>query len=106
MATDTDLTIGGDEPGREPRNIIFFWYRLVVRLIQGATKTLLRPQQTLREFASESSGVLGPAAKFFAELTRTVERLLYSKYRPTQEDVGKTEQLSHAIEGELKSEGI
>ena len=106
IATDTDLTIGGDEPGREPRNIIFFWYRLVVRLIQGATKTLLRPQQTLREFASESSGVLGPAAKFFAELTRTVERLLYSKYRPTQEDVGKTEQLSHAIEGELKSEGI
>ena len=102
IVIDTDLTSGVDESGREPRNIIFFWYRLVVRLIQGATKTLFRPQQTLREFASESSGVLGPAAKFFVELTRTVERLLYSKYRPTEEDVGKTEQLADAIEGGIK----
>ncbi len=100
---DTVLTGGSKE---EPRNKIFFWYRLVVRLIQGITKTILRPQQTLREFANESSGTLGPAAKLFVELTRRVEKLLYSKYMPSEEDVGRSQQLSHTIEEELKSEGV
>jgi hypothetical protein len=100
---DTALTGGSKE---EPRNKIFFWYRLVVRLIQGITKTILRPQQTLREFANESSGALGPAAKLFVELTRRVEKLLYSKYMPSEEDVGRSQQLSHTIEEELKSEGV
>lgn len=106
IVLDADATKGSDESEGEPRNRIFFWYRLVVRLIQQITKVLLKPQQTLREFASESSGVLGPAAKFFLELTRTVERLLYSKHVATEEDVGKSQQLSHTIEEELKSEGV
>ena len=89
----------------EPRSRIFFWYRLVARLIQGITKIILRPQQTLREFANESSGALGSAARLFMELTRRVEKLLYSKYVPSEEDVKQSQQLSHTIEGELKNEG-
>ena len=96
---------GGQDSG-EPRNRIFYWYRLVVRLILGISKAVSKPQQTLREFAGESSRVLGPAARYFIELTKMVERSLYSAYRPTEEDVGKSRKLSHTIEEELKGEGV
>ncbi len=76
---------------------IFYWYRLLVRFIQERTRALIRPQQTLREFAVESSHALGPAARYFTELTRIGERLLYSQYEPTQEDAEKTENLYHRI---------
>ncbi len=95
-----------DETSREPRNRILYWYRLMVRLLQGMTKALLGPQQTLREFANQSSKVLGPFARYFIELTRMVERLLYSPHRPSEEDVEKSEQLAHNIEGVFKSEGV
>jgi hypothetical protein len=100
--TALTLTEDSDETSKEPRNRILYWYRLVVRLLQGITKALLGPQQTLREFAKESSDVLGPAAKYFIELTKTVERLLYSQYRPTESDVAKSKQLSRSIEEETK----
>jgi len=94
------------ETSKEPRNRIFSWYRLVVRLIQGITKVLLKPQQTLREFSGETSQSLGPLAKYFTELTKTVERLLYSPYRPTKRDAERSKELSHNIEEGLKDEGI
>jgi hypothetical protein len=90
----------------EPRSRILHWYRLAVRLIQGITATLLKPHQTLREFARENVSTLGPAAKYFIKLTEIVERLLYSQYRPTEKDAGESQQLSHTIEEELKREGI
>ena len=90
----------------EPRSRIFNWYRLVIRLIQGTTKTLLKPHQTPREFARANVSTLGPAAKYFIKLTEIVERLLYSQYRPTEKDAGESQQLSHTIEEELKREGI
>ncbi|MFC2035227.1 DUF4129 domain-containing protein [Chloroflexota bacterium] len=90
----------------EPRNRIFYWYRFVFKVIQGITKALLKPHQTLREFANENSRVLGPAAKYFIALTQMVERLLYSQYRPTDDDVVKGKQLSQTIEEEIKSGGV
>jgi hypothetical protein len=98
----TPLLNQRDKASGESRNRIFFWYRMVVRLIQRISKVLLKPQQTLREFAQESSGVLGPARQYFTELTKTVEKLLYSKHVATDEDVEKSQRLSHTIEGELK----
>ncbi len=89
---------------REPRSSIFHWYRLVIIFIQGITRALLKPQQTLREFAGESSKVLGPAAQYFIEFTRMVESLLYSKYRPTEEDVRKSRILSQAISSQTPTE--
>jgi hypothetical protein len=91
-----------DEASREPRDRIFHWYRSVVRFLRGVTRAWLGPQQTLREFAQESSRMLGPAAKYFIELTKMVERLLYSQYRPTEKDVENSSQLFHKLEGETK----
>jgi len=90
--------------GEEPRGRIFNWYRLIVRLIERIASALLGPQQTLREFAQESSQILGSAAKYFIELTKIVERLLYSQYRPTEKDVEKSQQLSHRIQVESTPE--
>ena len=100
------LTEESGETDGEPRNRIFYWYRLALRLVQRMNRALLRPQQTLREFARESNRVPGPAAKYFIELTRMVEKLLYSQYKPTRGDVEKSKQLSHTIEEELKGEGV
>jgi hypothetical protein len=96
----------GAPDGGQPRNVILAWYRFVVGVIRVVARVMLKPQQTLREFAGESSRLLGPAAKYFLELTRLVERLLYSRYQPTEEDAGKSRQLSHDIEEELKGEGV
>jgi hypothetical protein len=56
----------------------------------------------LREFASESSRVLGPGVKYLQELTAMVERLLYSTQGATEDDVEKSQQLSHRIEEEAR----
>ena len=87
----------GDEASTKPRNRIFYWYRLAAGVIQGITKTLLKPQQTLREFAEDSSRILGPAARYFIEFTRIVERLLYSQYKPTEKDAERSRELSDKI---------
>jgi hypothetical protein len=81
----------------EPKDRIFYWYRFVVRIIQGITRALLKPQQTLREFASESSRVIGPASRYFTEFTRIIETLLYSPYKPTEDDAQKSEHISNTI---------
>ncbi|MFC1939779.1 hypothetical protein ACFLXO_03720 [Chloroflexota bacterium] len=86
----------------EPRGRIFYWYRLIVRYLQGITKALLAPQQTLREFAEGTSGLLGSASKYFIEFTRVVERLLYSQYKPSEKDVENSKRLSNTVEEEIK----
>ncbi|MFC2004719.1 hypothetical protein ACFLUY_00675 [Chloroflexota bacterium] len=100
--TALSVTEESKEITGEPRDRVFYWYRLVARLLQGITNVLLGPQQTLREFAKETSRVLGPAAKYLIELTKMVERLLYSQYRPIEKDVDNSKQLSHRIEEETK----
>jgi len=106
-ATDsTDVGLSNSEKSskenREPRTAIFSLYRPVIRLVQKITKTLLRPGQTLREFAKENGRVLGPSAGYFIELTSMVERLLYSPYRPTEEDAEKSRQLSNNVKKGIK----
>ena len=96
----------GPETGGEPRSRVLHWYRLMVRLVQRITEALLSPHQTLREFSRESSKVLGPAANYFYDLTRIVERLLYSRYRATEQDVEESKQLSGKMEEGLKGESI
>jgi len=103
---DTSSEGGISDIKRKPRNKIIYWYRSLVRLIQKITKIEIKPQQTHREFASESSGALGPIARLFLELTRRVERLIYSKYKLTKEDIENSQQLVHAIEENLKSESV
>ncbi|MFC1904338.1 DUF4129 domain-containing protein [Chloroflexota bacterium] len=95
-------TEDGDEASGDPRDRIFYWYRLAARLLGRITEALLQPQQTLREFAEESTRVLGTAAKYFVELTAIIERLLYSQYRPIKKDVEDSMELSNKVQGEAK----
>lgn len=91
-----------DLPAGEPHRRILGWYERIARLIQRALKLSFRPQQTLREFLREVSPYLGPAAGLFAELTYLTERLLYSRYRPSEEDARRSEILSKQLEERLK----
>ncbi|MCJ7744233.1 MAG: DUF4129 domain-containing protein [Dehalococcoidales bacterium] len=88
--------------GGEPRRQVIYWYHFVTNLLARAAKAILKPQQTLREFAQECSRVLGPAANYFMVLTRILERILYSDYEPTAEDVEKSKQLSLTIKEKIK----
>ncbi|MFC2004378.1 hypothetical protein ACFLUK_02430, partial [Chloroflexota bacterium] len=86
----------------EPRGRIFYRFRLIVRYLQGITKASLGPQQTLREFARETSGLLESASKYFIELTKLAEKILYSQYKPSENDVKNSKRLSNTIEEETK----
>jgi hypothetical protein len=88
--------------GREPRSTILYFYRLMLELVMKVTRTLTRPNQTLREYAHDSIRTLGPAGVPFIKLTQTAEKLLYSKYEPTREDAEKSRELSADMEKVLK----
>ncbi|MFC1898811.1 DUF4129 domain-containing protein [Chloroflexota bacterium] len=106
LQTEDGALHGGrnNKDNGEPRSIILSLYRSIIRIIQKLAKTLLKPGQTLREFAGENDKVLGPMAGYFTEITRMVEKLLYSTYKPTEKDVIKSRQLSNNIEEESKDE--
>lgn len=86
-----------DGDSGEPRSRVYYWYRFSVRIILRVTGSLFRTQQTLREFARETGSMLGPASKYFMELTMLVERLLYSRHVPTEEDAARSKQLTGSI---------
>lgn len=94
------------EPEGGPREIILYFYKLLLRFIQGIAKRLIRPHHTLREFAQENSKILGPFSAYFLELTKVVEKLIYSRYRPDEGDVLKFKQLSSNIEEGLKNRNV
>lgn len=81
-------------------------YRLIARLVMAIGPVLMRPQQTLRELARECGGFLGPAARYFTELTGLVEGVLYSARRTTKADVTTSQRLSERIEGVVKRENV
>jgi len=89
-------------PAEEPRRRIVGWYRRVVRLLLQVFHLVFGPSQTPREFLREVSPRLGPAAGFFAELTRLVERALYSPRQPTDEEAQRGEEISRQVEGGVK----
>lgn len=90
-----------NDEGGEPRTRIFYWYRLTLKFVEGITSALLRPNQTLREFAHEASTPLGPVAKYFFEFTTMVEKLLYSPYVAKKMDIETSANLSLRIGEEL-----
>jgi len=79
---------------------------LLVRLIQGIAKRFIRLHHTLRELAHENSKILGPLSAYFVELTKVVEKLIYSRYRPDVGDVLKFKQLSGNVEEGLKNRNV
>ena len=57
---------------------LFYWYRIVIRLVQKISGTHLKPNQTLREYINNTGRATGAAATVFLEFTRIVEKVLYS----------------------------
>ena len=89
-------------PAGEPRSQIVGWYRRVVKLLLQFFNLAISPSQTPREFLREVSPRLGPAAGFFEELTRLVERAIYSPRKPTGEEAQRDEEISRQVEREVK----
>ena len=79
-------------------SILIALYRQVLRQIQKITSMMLRPNQTLREFAQETAPRLGPLAGYFKEFTLMIERALYSKRPPKEEDVARGQELSKRLQ--------
>jgi len=84
------------------RKLIFELYRRLLGLIQDFTSIGLKPNLTLREFASQCAPLLGPAQKYLNQFTSLIERLLYSKHSPEPADLEKGLELGGMIEGSLK----
>ncbi len=97
---------GNDGSEGDPRSRAFRWYLLAVRLVQKVTGFLPRPQQTMREFARETSRVLGPASRYFLEITGIAEGLLYSRRTATEEDAEKSGELCKGMEEGLGDDSV
>jgi hypothetical protein len=89
-------------PAGEPRSRIVGWYRRIVKLLLQLFHLVFGPSQTLREFSREVSPRLGPVAGFFEELTRVVERAVYSSHNPTDEEAERGEEISRQVERRVK----
>ena len=63
----------------------------------------MKPQQTLREYERETSKVLGPAGKYFIELTHLLEKRLYGKRQPDASDIQKSQELALELQKEAGS---
>jgi len=93
------------EDSSSPQSV-FQSYRLVFRLIQTLTRTMLKPQQTLREYARENAPRLGTPGKYFLEFTLLIERLLYSHHHTTAEDLEESRRLSQTIHKGVENENL
>jgi hypothetical protein len=72
--------------------------------VQSITKLILAPHQTLREYGQEASNKLGPAGKYFLELTYLIEKRLYGKRQPDASDIQKSKDLTREIQKETGRE--
>jgi hypothetical protein len=45
---------------------------------------------------------LGPTGVYFLRLTKLLERILYSRYQPTIDDVEESRRLSISVSGRVK----
>jgi hypothetical protein len=91
-------------PPDETANSVSYWYRIALKMVQSITKLTLKPHQTLREYGREASAALGPAGKYFMELTYLIEKRLYGRRQPDASDVQKSKDLTLEIQKETGRE--
>jgi hypothetical protein len=65
---------------------------------------MIKPHQTLREYGKEASTGLGPAGKFFMELTFLLEKRLYGNRKSDAGDIQKSQDLTLEIQKETGRE--
>jgi hypothetical protein len=92
------------EKEEEAKNPVLYWYRIALKFVQDFTKKMLKPHQTLREYGREASQVLGPAGKYFLELTYLLEKRLYGKHETDANDNQQSRQLAAEIQKQAGNE--
>ena len=92
------------EKEEEAKNPVLYWYRIALKFVQDFTKKMLKPHQTLREYGREVSRVLGPAGKYFLELTYLLEKRLYGKHETDANDNQQSQQLAAEIQKQAGNE--
>jgi hypothetical protein len=102
MAPDTESREESDKTA----DSVFQGYRLVLKLVQAATRVFLKPHQTLREYAQENSRVLGPLGQPFLEFTLLIEKILYSAHKPDVAEIARSRELSRTIREESRNENV
>ena len=93
-----------NEKEEEAKNPVLYWYRIALKFVQDLTKKILKPNQTLREYGREVSRVLGPAGKYFLELTYLLEKRLYGKHETDANDNQQSQQLAAEIQKQAGNE--
>jgi hypothetical protein len=91
-------------PPEETANSVSYWYRIALKLVQSITKMMIKPHQTLREYGKEASTGLGPAGKYFMELTYLLEKRLYGNRKSDAGDIQKSQDLTLEIQKETGRE--
>ena len=84
-----------------PAGRLFYWYRIVIRLVQKVSGLLLQPNQTLREYIDDTGKITGAAGKTILEFTRLIEKVVYSPHQVTEDEVNNGEQLANKIRESL-----
>jgi hypothetical protein len=92
------------KPPEEMFNSVPYWYRIALKLVQSITKMMLKPHQTLREYGKEASTALGPAGKYFMELTYLLEKRIYGNRKSDVGDIQKSQDLALEIQKETGRE--
>ena len=94
-----DAVITDNPDNKEARaNPVLYWYRVALRFVQKMTRLMMQPHQTLREYARDAGRVLGPAGKYFSELTLIIEKRLYGRQQPAApEDISRSRQLAEQM---------
>jgi hypothetical protein len=87
-------------------NLIFDLYRFALKLVTALTHAVLKPHQTLREFAGENSPALGKLSRYFVDFTRLIEKLLYSRHKATQNDLQKSRELYESMAKGARHENL
>jgi hypothetical protein len=103
----TAISSKAQESARPPEgtaNSVSYWYGIALKLVQSITKMMLKPHQTLREYGTEAGAALGPAGKYFLELTYLLEKRLYGNRKPDSGDIQKSQDLTLEIQKETGRE--
>lgn len=77
-------------------------YYKAMSILERVTKIAMNPQMTLRGFLKEVTPLLNGAAEAFSKLTILAERVLYSPYTPSEDDVLRAQNLASQVEEEVK----
>jgi hypothetical protein len=100
--TDNPTVENENSSQSAPDTRLFYWYRIVIQLIQRASGVLLKPNQTLREYINDTGDSIGAAGKPILEFTRMIEKVLYSTHHATADDIKNGEQLARKVQESIR----